>query len=138
MKAFPPRRQSLCLPPCRTAGFICDQMRQQLHGGCFSLSIDCKQRERSIRGWRLKANTQRPVGQQRARRLILLSASSRTPSASGGRRGGVVLATRCHAALPPAHPPAHTPRMLRIKSGSLAMQSPRNTVPPKSISVMVC
>lgn len=51
MKVFPPRLQSLAPPPCPTSGFICYQMRQQLHGGCFFLSIDCKLKECSVRGW---------------------------------------------------------------------------------------
>lgn len=127
MKVFPARQRPCCLPLCRTAGFICDQMRQQLHAGCF-FSLNRLQTKGAFHHKLVtkgaSANTPHPL-----RRLIVLAHSSRAPSAvKEGARG--VFPTRCDAARPP--------QTSRIKSGSLATQSPRNTVPPKSLSVMVC
>lgn len=84
MKVFPARQRPCCLPPCRTAGFICDQMRQQLHAGCF-FSLNRLQTKGAFHHKLVtkgaSANTPHPLRTPAPGRLIVLAPSSRTPSA---------------------------------------------------------
>lgn len=133
MKAFPARQRPCCLPPCWTAGFICDQMRQQLHAGCF-FSLNRLQTKGAFHHKLVtkgaSANTPTPSGRpHRAASLFLLPRVGRRPPLRKAQ-GVFFFTTRCDAARPP--------QTSRIKSGSLATQSPRNIVPPKSLSEMVC